>query len=198
MDTLLQLLRATISDPQTVQVMFVVLAAGAVAVLGLGIGLLATGAIDPLRRRLAHLHEPESNEGVSAEKIASALRPLAAYLTPKNEWKRSELNKQLVYAGYRSSNAPTIFHGVRAILLMGCPMAVLLAGRWMPDTEASSLMFYAFVAAVVGSMLPGMALDRIALKRKRKLRVGFPDALDLLVVCVEAGLGLSPAIQRVA
>ena len=198
MDTLLQLLRSTFSDQQTIQTTFVLLAAGAVAVLGLGVGLLATGAFDPLRRRLAHLHDQPDSHGVSAEKVAAALRPLAVYLTPRNEWKRSELRRQLVYAGYRSNSVATIFQGVRAILLLTCPVVVLLAGRWMPDVEASRLMFYAFVAAVVGSMIPGMVLDRLVAKRKRKLRVGFPDALDLLVVCVEAGLGLSPAIQRVA
>lgn len=198
MDTLLQLLRSTVGDQQTVHVLFVLLAAGAVAVLGLGIGLLATGAFDPLRRRLAHLHDHQQTTGVSADKIAAVLRPLAAYLTPKNEWKRSELRRQLVYAGYRSSNATTIFHGIRAILGMAAPMAVVLAARWMPDLEASKVLLYAVVAAVIGSMLPSMVLDRLVEKRKRKLRVGFPDALDLLVVCVESGLGLSPAIQRVA
>ncbi len=198
MDTLLQLLRSAVADQQLVQILFVLLAALAVAVLGLGVGLLATGVFDPLKRRLAHLHDHQDTHGVSAEKIAAVLRPLAAYLTPRKEWKRSELRRQLVYAGYRSSSATTIFHGVRAILGLTGPIIVLTVARWMPELEASRLLLYAFVAAVIGSMLPSMVLDRLVEKRKRKLRIGFPDALDLLVVCVESGLGLSPAIQRVA
>ena len=78
MDTLLNLIRSTVSDQQTVQVLFVLLASGAVAVLGLGIGLLTTGAIDPLRRRLANLHDhPDEAHSVSAARIAAVLRPLA-------------------------------------------------------------------------------------------------------------------------
>jgi tight adherence protein C len=50
----------------------------------------------------------------------------------------------------------------------------------------------------LGFLAPSMWLDRRAQARQRQLRIGFPDALDLLVVCVEAGLGLAPALQRVA
>jgi tight adherence protein C len=60
------------------------------------------------------------------------------------------------------------------------------------------LVFYGFAAAAIGLIGPSYVLDKLAAARIKKLRNGFPDALDLLVVCVESGLGLAAAIQRVA
>jgi len=54
------------------------------------------------------------------------------------------------------------------------------------------------VTGLIAFLIPSMVLDRLILNRKRKLRNAFPDALDLLIVCVEAGMGLNPALQRVA
>lgn len=60
------------------------------------------------------------------------------------------------------------------------------------------VLFIVVLAAMVGVRLPDAALGKVREKRMKRLRVAFPDALDLLVVCVESGLGLGPAIERVA
>ena len=75
---------------------------------------------------------------------------------------------------------------------------MLLAARWFPGLTTAKLLLYMAMAAGAGVLLPSNVLDRLVERRLRRLRHGFPDALDLLVVCVEAGLGLSGAIQRVA
>jgi tight adherence protein C len=68
----------------------------------------------------------------------------------------------------------------------------------MPEVSTPQLAFFAFLAASVGVVGPSTVLDKLVEARMKKIRNGFPDALDLLVVCVESGLGLSGAIQRVA
>ena len=60
------------------------------------------------------------------------------------------------------------------------------------------LLFFAMLAAFIGLVLPNLVLNHLVKRRQKRLRDGFPDALDMLVVCVEAGLGLTAAIQRVA
>ncbi len=77
-------------------------------------------------------------------------------------------------------------------------MLVLFAMRWFPEMSTAEVTWYLVLAASVGLFGPNSVLNRLEEKRLKKLRDGFPDALDMLVVCVESGLGLSSAIQRVA
>jgi tight adherence protein C len=84
------------------------------------------------------------------------------------------------------------------LLVLLLPAIVLFVVQWFPDLSTSKIMMYAAFAAGAGMLLPNSVLDRLVTRRMRKLRNAFPDALDLLVVCVESGLGLSAAIQRVA
>jgi len=101
------------------------------------------------------------------------------------------LRQRLVTAGYRSTEALPIFLGIRIGL------AVLLFALFeSPLVRPNFLM--AIGACGVGYVLPGFLLARKAKQRQHRIRLGLPDALDLLVVSVEAGLGLDQAIQRVA
>ena len=75
---------------------------------------------------------------------------------------------------------------------------MFLATRWLPQWTLGTFAFALIFAAFIGVILPNYVLDKIKENRLKKLRNGFPDALDLLVVCVEAGLGLGAAIDRVA
>jgi tight adherence protein C len=70
--------------------------------------------------------------------------------------------------------------------------------RWFPQFSTEQVVFSALAASFIGMIGPSYVLDRKIARRKRHLTNGFPDALDLLVVCTEAGLGLNAALQRVA
>jgi tight adherence protein C len=78
------------------------------------------------------------------------------------------------------------------------PMLVMLVSSWFPDLTNSAILMYTLSAAYAGFIAPSYYVDYKLSKRQRALRNGFPDALDLLVVCVESGLGLAQAIQRVS
>src|SRR4029077_18360089 len=94
--------------------------------------------------------------------------------------------------GYRGNEALPIFFGIRLACALLCFGLIAT-----PIFERPNLLF-ALGAAGLGYLLPTMALKRIAKRRQHRIGLGLPDALDLLVVSAEAGLGLDQAIQRVA
>lgn len=185
---------------QGTELAFICLAAAAVFAFSLGISAFLTAIGDPLRRRLGKLGNAQGpmRPGSSAEAIAARLRPLAALVLPGKEKERSRVSRLLTHAGYRSPQALAAFYGTKALLTAALPLAVLVFSPLFPRLTTGELLAYAGAAGFLGWLLPSIWLDRRVQKRQRALRVGFPDALDLLVVCVEAGLGLAPALQRVA
>ena len=198
MSTALATLTTLLGRPSGTQVAFVCLAAAAVFAFSLGLLAFLGTASDPVRRRLERVGGSQGQPRPARSGILERLRPLAAYLMPTKEKERSRVSRLLIHAGYRSPQALSAFYGVKSLLVLALPAAVLIASPFFPRLTTGSLLFYALMAAVAGALLPSMWLDRRVLARQRALRAGFPDALDLLVVCVEAGLGLAPAIQRVA
>ena len=141
------------------------------------------------------------------EVTSAALRPLEAdphhegrflktlkllgNAAPKPATEMGKLRRRLVAAGYRGSEALLIFIGLRLGFALLC--FVVLA---MPILMRPSLL-RALAGCFLGYVIPGVVLARVAKRRQHRIRCGLPDALDLLVVSVEAGLGLDQAIQRV-
>jgi tight adherence protein C len=117
--------------------------------------------------------------------------------TDKQAPQGSALAQRLTSAGYRRQTAPSIFTGVKVLLAILLP-----AVTWLLPIPAldqgplvKALMVY-LVMAAVGLYGPELWLHRVSEGRKLRITNGFPDALDLLVVCIEAGLGLDAAIHR--
>jgi tight adherence protein C len=112
-------------------------------------------------------------------------------VAPQSPAEMGKLQRKLTMAGYRSHEAIAVFFGIR----LGCALLVfaLLAS---PVIVRPNLLV-AITGAALGYLLPTMALGRLAKRRQHRIRLGLADALDLLVVSVEAGLGLDQAIQRV-
>ncbi len=198
MNDILTTLTTFLGGLQGTQLAFICLAGAAVFAFSLGLLAFLAAFSDPLRRRLDRLGRARGQPRPAGPAIADRLRPLAAYFTPTREKERSRVSQLLTHAGYRSQHALSVFYGVKSLLIVALPVGVLIASPFFPKLTTERLLFYALLAATAGALLPSMWLDRRVLSRQRMLRAGFPDALDLLVVCVEAGLGLAPALQRVA
>jgi tight adherence protein C len=133
--------------------------------------------------------KPEQAEYAKA--VVDALKRIGN-AAPRSASEMGKLQRRLVAAGYRSHEALYVFFGIR----LACALAVfalLISGVVMAPNFLAAL-----VGCALGYLLPSMALARMAKKRQHRIRLGLPDALDLLVVSVEAGLGLDQAIQRVA
>ena len=169
-------------------------------VLVLGGSVLAMNRVDPLRRRMSSLpaSETEAETGDLLRKLASLVTPIAAFVLPQDQLERNKVMVELVRAGHRSAFALQVFYLAKTLLIIVLPLVVLVASSWMPNVESQNVLLYAIFAAGFGMLLPNMVLSRMVKKRGRALTHGFPDALDLLVVCVESGLALAAAIQRVA
>jgi tight adherence protein C len=103
-----------------------------------------------------------------------------------------KLRARLMSAGYRGEEALTLFMGIR----VGSALTFFAVAS-LPFLLRTGIIT-ALIAAAIGYVLPGMVLARMAKRRQHRLRLSLPDALDLLVVSVEAGLGLDQAVQRVA
>ena len=108
---------------------------------------------------------------------------------PKPTSEMGKLRGRLMSAGYRAEEALVLFVGIR----LGCALATFGIASLLRTGLITAL-----VASAIGYVLPGMVLARMAKRRQHRMRLSLPDALDLLVVSVEAGLGLDQAIQRVA
>ncbi|MBI3807106.1 MAG: type II secretion system F family protein [Nitrospirae bacterium] len=117
---------------------------------------------------------------------------------PSNVEKVRATRRLLINAGYRSGKSSVIFVGAKLLLaiVIVCLLAMIPA-KVLGFPSASKLTFFYVLAAACGYYAPAYWLRRAIAVRKDKLQRAIPDALDLMVVCVEAGLGLDQAIGRV-
>ena len=116
---------------------------------------------------------------------------------PSSETEVANLKGDLIRAGFRSENALPVFYGVRIVIAaMVLILCIVIVGKMEPNPVMK--MGLMFSGAGAGWILPRFFLQKRVAKRQEVLRLSLPDALDLLVVSVEAGLGLDMAIQHVA
>jgi tight adherence protein C len=145
---------------------------------------------------------PGNDETVGSdwlEKLADISRPISRLAIPKEGWERSSLRVRLMNAGWRSPGAAPIFFAAKTALVIFLPLSAMLGLIHTPigqDTYEFSTVL--FVLGSVGYYLPTLVLARRIAWRKRKLFEDFPDAVDLLTVCVEAGLSLDAALMKVS
>jgi len=117
---------------------------------------------------------------------------------PKDENEISRNRLLFLRAGFRHRNTPIVFLGSKLLLAPALPAAFYLAQIFYFHMPSAYAILIAFMLVIIGLYLPHMWLKMKISRRKKKIIEGFPDALDLLVVCVEAGMGLDSAISRVA
>jgi tight adherence protein C len=170
-----------------------------------GLGLLATrilirpAAASRLRGEAVVGNEQVAGIGGWVERIVRLSEPLARLSLPSEGWEHSALRVRFMNAGLRGSAAPQVYFAAKTALAIGLP---LLALTWlrMSGTEfrASWLVGALWVVAACGLYLPNVVLWALRRRRERQIFEAFPDAIDLITVCVEAGLGLDAALVRVA
>ncbi len=102
----------------------------------------------------------------------------------------------LMAAGFRSDGALATYYGLKVLATVVFAVPAFLFGHYLTTDPLLSKVLIGG-AALFGFLLPGFILEALVDRRRNKLRLALPDALDLMVVCVEAGLGLDQAIRRV-
>lgn len=149
----------------------------------------------PMTKRVEDVVAGQQKLDLDLSKQVQQSSPLSSFLErigtslPQGKKESSTMRQNLVHAGYRETSAVNILYGIKVVF----PILLLLiiAFAWHPAN-----IFPYIIAAGVGYLLPDYGLQKLISIRQKKIRKGLPDALDLLVICVEAGLSLDQALAR--
>lgn len=158
---------------------------------------LLARTVSEVQRR--HTQTQRTNAPQVSQGLFQLLRGLGARVPLLSSAQRSEVLGKLVAAGYRSYQALFVMMGLTLlsiVLVLG--LITWLAPPYLEGKGTLAWLGVLLIGFYVGSLLPRMVLDRIVLRRQAAIRHGLPDALDLLVICTNAGLALNAALERVA
>lgn len=127
------------------------------------------------------------------------LGALGKYFAPRKEGNISEMRRLFIRAGYRNPKAMPLFFGLKVLLALSF-FAASMAGKlfFLQKMSPAGFTYLSIILAVIGFYLPNLWIKLGISTRKENIRRGLPDALDLMVVCVEAGTGLDAALSRTA
>lgn len=165
---------------------------GSLIVTAVGYAVLSTRStgLNERLRDVVGRQAPPAEEEASSQQIAAFLKRIGERL-PRSPKDLGKLQLRLVQAGYRGAEAVPVFLGIR----FACALAAFLV--CMTPLVVRPSLTMALPAMGFGYVVPGMVLARLAKRRQHRIRLSLADALDLLVVSVEAGLGLDQAMSRV-
>ena len=175
-------------------------------VFGAAYAVLVRFAGDPVQERLQAVTEkpnaPQRRQRINPNlmaRIAQWVAPLAKLSGETEDWERSSLRTRFMNAGLRHPSMGVLYFSAKTTLAVLLPLVmygslVLMQSRM----TGNILMFWLLLAAAAGYYLPNMLLRHAIERRQREIFESFPDALDLMTVCVEAGLAMDAALLRVA
>jgi len=197
MDILIQNLQGSLDNPEAMILLSMFLA---VVLLIMG-GTAVFAGTNPVKRRL-NTRVRSTGAGAGGLSITKAGKGRAG----KKDKTQSEIDpskvsairRKLIMAGYMGSNAVTIFMIARVVGAALLLVATLFATPYIVGSlPPSKLALYGVIATGIGFYLPTLWVQHQIEKRQDEARLSFPDALDMLLVCVEAGLSLAAALNRV-
>ena len=173
-----------------------------VALLTFTAVMLAAGALffwatpTVAERRLQSL-TPTSQDKGWTETVVKLVGPFAHLSSPTKDSDATPLRLRFLNAGIRHESAPLLYFGVKTLLPLALGLTVYSLMRAASKADSTQLLFFPLVTALVACYLPNLVLRWMASRRKREIFENFPDAADLMLVCVEAGMGLDAALGKV-
>jgi tight adherence protein C len=167
------------------------------AVSAAAMGLLLLLWPSAVQRRVQQLAQPVPGAAIAWSRHAARVaRPLARLSAPQGPWEQSPLRLMFLQAGIARQDARLYYFAAKTVLPLAAAAAVF-AG--LPGRESLLQQLLAMgVAALCGLYAPNWVVQALRQRRQREIFENFPDATDLLLVCMEAGLGLDSALNRVA
>ena len=183
------------SDTMIMVVVFALV--GSLATL---VGLVVTGRGRKLDERidsLAGKQRVEEKAETVGQLVRTTLPKMGKIIVPEDEAERTKLRARLVHAGLYHRQAMHIFLGVKLFLLATATIVGigLTTTKLLPVAKAVPISLVLFFVGMIG---PSFWLDRRKKKRQMMLRRGLPDALDVLTICLDGGLGLQAGVKRVS
>ena len=186
--------------------LFAICTALSVTLLAVGAVSITSGQSRVVKKRLAALRggdltyrelQERRRREAKRERLQRLLEAVGERVGGEDEERGAGNRQMLVHAGYRSPRAPAIFMGSR-IACAAVFAGLASAGLGFLQLPASRVLLWTVVAAGAGFFLPFLFVRHRMRARQEELMKTLPDMLDLLVVCVESGLGLNQALMRVA
>lgn len=198
MEYLLQFFSTLTGDnPGAARYLLAIALGFAAALFTLAIMLVGYGIFDPIKRRLKFAMGG-MNTADNSNSFSKFVTPLSSVSLPKKSEETKKMGQRLIQAGFRSPQAITTFYGAKLLLGLSLGGLVFIFASLHPQFTTLQVVSFSLFVAFIGLILPNFYVNRRLKKRKKIIMRAFPDALDLLVACAEAGLGLTSAIQRVA
>jgi tight adherence protein C len=176
---------------------------GVISAVGFFLFLRARG---DRKRALGRLRELGDNGPSAPAEPKAAVGDLMGGFLPKfgamlfqsnSENRVNPLKQQLLHAGFYRPNAAEIVMGAKAILMVVLPFLVAAIPYFLGHLSWMKAIVISISASAAGMIIPGLWLDAQVRKRQRALRQALPDALDMLVMCLEGGVSMTAAFQRV-
>ena len=200
MDYLLSLLNSAVGNPQIARLLFVAAVALSAVLAVVTMALLVIGLQDPVQRRLNVLKRAQAlaGQGSPPSSLQLMLEQVGERFAGDTDWQSSPTRTLLVHAGFRQPSAAQAYWAARLLLVLLLGGMMLLALPFLKGLSLVQAALLVVIASGAGWLAPAIYVDKRKQTRMRVLRAGFPDALDLLVVCVESGLALPQSIERVA
>lgn len=176
-----------------------------VAAFGTVFGVLHVFSPNRMRGRMeqlagqAGLVPDAARQHAWLDKLVQWSKPVSRLSLPKEGWENSQLRVRFMNAGWRNASAAPLYFAAKTVLAVALPMIGLVALSGQPALQERNMIFTLLaVLGAIGYYLPNFVLARKVSQRQRNVFEEFPDVIDLLTVCVEAGLGLDAALMRVA
>jgi len=132
------------------------------------------------------------------ETVLKMAGPLAKLSVPEGDWERSPLRLRFLNAGIRHPDARLVYFAAKTLLPLVLAVLAYSVMRLLNESHSLTLMFVVLMCALVGCYLPNLFVALQVRSRQREIFESFPDAADLMLVCVEAGLGLDAGLTKVA
>jgi tight adherence protein C len=140
---------------------------------------------------------PSAGKAHWTETAVRIVGPFAQLSSPTSDAKLSPLRVRFLNAGIRYPDASLVYFGMKTLLPLGFAALAFLGMRTTGAADGTEMLLYLAVAALVGCYLPNLVLHLLVRARRREIFENFPDAADLMLVCVEAGLGLDAGLAKV-
>lgn len=155
---------------------------------------------DRLRAVVSPSDGPDAAQDARWEKkVAELARPIARLALPTEGWEKSNLRILFMNAGWRQPWTPMLYFAAKAGLAIFLPLLFMFyAGFANVPWEARAMLSFILLLATIGYYFPNFVLRAAIRRRQLELFEAFPDGIDLIIVCIEAGLGLDAAIARSA
>jgi tight adherence protein C len=201
MDYFISLITSLVSDENLARWIFLGLAFISVVTFTLCLALLITNLLNPLKKQLhnlSHISRDTTKKSAESSALENTLESMDKYISPSSSKERNQTKTLLMHAGYEQKQALTNFYAIKIILVIIALFGVLISSKFLPELSTQKILLYTLIAMAIATFLPNFILHKKAKKRVKTLSNAFPDALDLLVVTTEAGLGFLAALNRVA